>query len=122
MSPADLTCKNCGHARSIHADGTGHCTWNLKGGPLEAMQPCPCNHFTFDAEVPPVITEEAMDDWWNAPNPVTLTAAAAVGHIYRGDFDPYLEMILAAAHQRKLALRGVRGFPRLDREGRNRDV
>lgn len=52
------------------------------------------------------------------PNPVTLTAAAAITQIDRGDFDPYLEWILTAAHNRKLALRGVRGFPRLDNQGR----
>lgn len=50
-------------------------------------------------------------------NPVTLTAAAAISHIDRGDFDPYLEWILSHAHARKLALRGVRGFPNLDVRG-----
>jgi hypothetical protein len=33
--------------------------------------------------------------------------------IDRGAFDPYLEVLLAAAHDRKRTLRGVRLFPRL---------
>lgn len=32
-----------------------------------------------------------------------------------GDLDDYLELLLAAGHTRKLARRGVAGFPRLDR-------
>jgi len=111
----DLECSNCGHKRSVHAEGVNQCTWNLRGGPLEAMQPCPCNHFTFDPNDPPSPTTE--EEW---TNPVTLTAAAAVAHIDRGDFDPYIELLLSALHQRKLALRGVRGFPRLDEQGRTR--
>jgi hypothetical protein len=72
----------------------------------------------MDAEETPAfsdVTEEKVDQWLSAPDPKVMTAAATVGYIERGDFDPYLEMILAAAHNRKRALRGVRGFPRGDR-------
>jgi hypothetical protein len=60
------------------------------------------------------MTNTPPEQEWD--NPITLTAAAALGHINRGDFDPYIELLLSALHQRKLALRGVRGFPRLDQD------
>jgi len=114
---ADLICGNCGHVRSLHFQNE-HCGWTLRGGPLNAMQSCPCNSFVFAPEQAPAMPPPAEEEEWT--NPVTLTAAAAVAHIDRGDFDPYIELLLSALHQRKLALRGVRGFPRMDREGRTR--
>lgn len=36
-----------------------------------------------------------------------------------GNYDSYLEAILSAAHNRKRALRGVRGFPDLGRKRRS---
>jgi hypothetical protein len=50
---------------------------------------------------------EPTDEW-------AIQAAAFVAAIDIGKLDPYLEIVLAAGHQRKLALRGVRGFPRRD--------
>lgn len=111
---ASLICANCGHQRSMHTNNEA-CMYRIRisGGSVG----CACVRFLFDPDVSPT-TEAAPEQDWD--NPVTLTAAAAVAHIDRGDFDPYLELILAAAHQRKLALRGVRGFPRMDHRFRSR--
>lgn len=38
------------------------------------------------------------------------TAMDVASLVMRGDYDPYLELLLNAAHNRKRALRGVRGF------------
>lgn len=48
------------------------------------------------------------------PTEVTTTSTVEdfIDGIAVGEYDPYLELILAAGHDRKLALRGVRGFPR----------
>lgn len=42
-------------------------------------------------------------------------AGVIVTKITAGDYDPYIEQILAAGHDRKRALRSVPGFPRKDR-------
>jgi len=115
MAPeASLMCANCGHDRSFHP-GNESCNYRIRisGGSVG----CACVRFHFDPNVSPNVEAEPEQEW---SNPVTLTALAAVSHLDRGDFDPYIELILAAAHQRKLALRGVRGFPRLDQRGRTR--
>lgn len=111
---ATLICKRCGHERQYHPENKA-CRFKWAHFP-DGTQ-CKCDGFQFDPELDPkiTVTEDDVDHWMAAPNPIALTAAAAVGHIERGDFDPYLEMILAAAHNRKRALRNVRGFPRYDR-------
>lgn len=45
--------------------------------------------------------------------------AAVIDGIKAGDADAFLEVILAAAHDRKRALRGTRGFPNLRSKAEN---
>jgi hypothetical protein len=110
-----LTCVNCGHGRQHHPRNA-HCGFNIRITRGEVR--CPCVHFDLDPDVMPDVTartREGDDRWWEVPEPLTMSAAAAVGHIERGDFDPYLEIILTAGHDRKKALRNIPGFPRRDR-------
>jgi hypothetical protein len=112
--PVFEPCDNCGHDRRHHDNNRGHCQFRIRisGGNVG----CACVRFR---SIPSPEPDQPIDegDW---TNPVTLTVAACVAHLNRGDFDPYLELILSTAHQRKLALRGVRGFPRLDEQGGTR--
>lgn len=43
---------------------------------------------------------------------VPMDVTMVVKSLEDGDYDDYLELILAAAHDRKRAKRGTRGFPR----------
>jgi hypothetical protein len=108
---AHLICVNCGHGRHHHTNNAA-CGFRIRittGGVR-----CPCVRFELDPDVmPQMATREA--EWWGTSEPLGLSAAAAVGHIERGDFDPYLEVILTAGHDRKKALRNIPGFPRRDR-------
>lgn len=59
------------------------------------------------------INEKHKDEACEADvSPVATAAADVVEAISTGVYDPYLEMILAAGHNRKRALRGVPGFRR----------
>lgn len=111
---AHLVCANCGHGRQHHPRNA-HCGFNIritKGGVR-----CPCVHFDLDADAMPDVTTSSTEEaqWWEVPEPLAMSAGATVGHIERGDFDPYLEIILTAGHDRKKALRNIPGFPRRDR-------
>jgi hypothetical protein len=46
------------------------------------------------------------------PETPSYEVGKLVGQIDLGHWDPYIELLLTALHDRKRALRGVRGFPR----------